>query len=162
MKKIIMYVLVLFFTILMIPYHAQAVDANILESQLQQETNEIINMLEEQKSNPQAINSLIVGLFVVVIISMIFENIVRGFKYAIKEKNQNDENTTELRKKLWITYGVHIVIILILFLICKYIVKMLDLYNMFFILVSVCMVEVGPFLQIRMKKKKRRDDDTTH
>lgn len=137
-------------------------NVNALEQQLQQETNEIMNIIEEQKSNPEAINSLIIGLFVIIIISMIFESIVKGFKYAIKEKNQKDENTTELRKKLWITYGIHIVVILIIFFICKYAVKIIDLYNFFFILVSICMVEIGPFLQIRMKKKNRRRNDTTH
>ena len=162
MKKIIKYILILFFTILVIPHHVQATDTNIIEEQLKQETNEIISILEEQKNNPQAMNSLIMGLFIVVIISMIFEGIVKNFKYAIKEKNKNDEDTAELKKKLWITYGIHIVSILILFVVCKYAVKMLDLYNMFFILISVCMVEIGPFLQIRMKKKNRRDNDTTY
>ena len=162
MKKIIKYILVLLFTILVIPHYVQATDTNMLEEQLKQETNEIISILEEQKNNPHVINSLIMGLFGVVIISMIFEGIVKNFKYEIKEKNKNNENTTELKKKLWITYGIHIVSILILFVVCKYIVKILDLYNIFFILISVCMVEIGPFLQIRMKKKNRRDNDTTH
>ena len=100
MKKIIKYILILFFTILVIPHHVQATDTNIIEEQLKQETNEIISILEEQKNNPQAMNSLIMGLFIVVIISMIFEGIVKNFKYAIKEKNKNDEDTAELKKKL--------------------------------------------------------------
>ena len=93
---------------------------------------------------------------------MIFENIVKTFKYTIKEKNQKEEETKELKKKLWITYGIHGIILLIFFLVCKFALKVIDLYNLFFVLISVCMVEIGPFLQIRMKKKNRRKDDTTH
>ena len=162
MKKTVKYFIILFLTILLIPYNVQATDANALEKQMKQEANEIISIIEEQANNPEAINSLIVGLFVVVVISMLFENIVKGLKYEIKEKNQNDNDTTELRKKLWIVYGIHIIVMLIIFLVCKYVVKMINLYNIFFLIISVSMVEIGPFLQIRMKKKDRRKDDTTH
>ena len=134
----------------------------MIQEQLQQETNEIMGILEEQKNNQQATNSLIIELFTAVIISMIFENIVKTFKYTIKEKNQKEEETKELKKKLWITYGIHGIILLIFFLVCKFALKVIDLYNLFFVLISVCMVEIGPFLQIRMKKKNRRKDDTTH
>lgn len=159
-KIIIIYFVIIVF--LIIPHHVQATNTNMIQEQLQQETNEIMGILEEQKNNQQATNSLIIELFTAVIISMIFENIVKTFKYTIKEKNQKEEETKELKKKLWITYGIHGIILLIFFLVCKFALKVIDLYNLFFVLISVCMVEIGPFLQIRMKKKNRRKDDTTH
>ena len=159
-KIIIIYFVIIAF--LIIPHHVQATNTNMIQEQLQQETNEIMGILEEQKNNQQATNSLIIELFTVVIISMIFENIVKTFKYTIKEKNQKEEETKELKKKLWITYGIHGIILLIFFLVCKFALKVIDLYNLFFVLISVCMVEIGPFLQIRMKKKNRRKDDITH
>ena len=162
MAKNIKCFIILCMAIVVIPCYTQATDLNVLEDQFQQEANRIMSTINEQKNNPESVNILIVGLFITVIISMIFESFVRGFKYKIKEKRQQDEDVTPLRKRLWITYGVHGIVILIIFFISKYVIKIIDLYNIFFIIVSVCMVEIAPFLQIRMRKRNRREDDTTH
>ncbi len=146
-------ILLIICILILIPNAAHATNVNMLEEQYRQEANKILSVIEEQKNDVNMTNNLIIALFVTVIISMIFEYFVKFFKYDIKEKNEKEEETKHVRKKLWITYGIHIFALLIMYLIYKYIVKLSDMYTFLLLIISICNVEISPFLQIRMGKK---------
>ena len=141
--------------LILIPNFAHATNVNMLEEQYRQEANKILSVIEEQKKDTNMTNNLILSLFITVVISMVFENFVKIFKYDIKEKNENEEETKDIRKKLWITYGIHFLVLVIMLVIFKYIVKFNDMYVYLLLIISICNVEIGPFLQIRMGRKNK-------
>ena len=151
-------ILLIICILVLIPNFAHATNVNMLEEQYRQEANKILSVIEEQKKDTQMNNKFIVALISIVIISMIFENFVKYFKYDIKEKNENEEETIDIRKKLWITYGIHFLGLFIIFIVCKYIVKFSDMYTYVLLIISICNVEIGPFLQIRMGKNKKEKE----
>lgn len=151
--------LIIICILMLIPNVIQATNLNMIEEQYKQEANRIISKLEEQKNDTQMTNNFIISLLVTIIISMIFENIVKIFKYDIKEKNKNEDDSSEVRKKLWITYGIHFLVLLIMYLIYKYALKMTGLYIAVLIIISICNVEIGPLLQIRIGRNKKEKEN---
>lgn len=151
-------ILLIICILVLIPNFVHATNVNMLEKQYMQEANKILSVIEEQKNDTQMNNKFIVALFITVIISMIFENFVKYFKYDIKEKNENEEETRDVRKKLWLTYGIHFLGLFIMFIVCKYIVKLSDMYIYVLLIISICNVEIGPFLQIRMGRNEKEKE----
>ena len=122
--------------------------------QMQEETNRIIQEIESQKLSNDVANTFIYALFVIVAISMIFEEVVKSFKQKIHEKKKQGEKDTTSKKRLWITYLIHIPVLVLIWVICKYALGFTDPYVGFLIFVSIFMVEIAPLFTIYINFKK--------
>lgn len=151
-KKISILFLIL---MLIIPSFVMATEADIIR--MQEETNRIIESIESQKLSEEANNAFIYAIFIVVAVSMIFENFVRKYKDDIKNKKENEESAKDIRIKLMITYLIHMLLIAILWVICTYVLKITGIYIWFLIIITVYVVEISPLFTIKLKKKKKEE-----
>ena len=126
--------------------------------QMQEETNRIIESIESQKMDSNTANLFIYVLLITVAISMIFEYFVREYRKKKKEKKQNGESTNEIVTKLFITYSIHIITLVILWLICLYLMKFTILYVCCLIAISIYIVGISPLFTFYFKSKKNEKD----
>lgn len=131
------------------------------ELQMQVQTNEILNSIESQALDKEANNRLVYTLFVVVGISMVFEYLVKNYKTEIRKRKEDDKEYKDIRKKLWIVYGIHIAFMLILALISKYALAFTDIYVFFLIIVTFYVVEFAPLFSFSFRKKKKEEKNDT-
>ena len=127
--------------------------------QMQEETNRIVESIESQRLDAQSTASFIYALFAVVAISMIFENFVRGYREEKRNKKQAGESVKDIRVKLLATYGIHIVVIIILWAVCKFLLNLTIPYIGFLIAITVYIVEIGPLFAIHLKFKKDKEKE---
>lgn len=146
--------IVCFMLLLILPNIVMATNENEL-IQMQEETNRIIESIESQKLEGSAINSFIYAIFIVVGISMIFEFFVRGYREEIRKKKEEGESAKEIRIKLLITYGIHILAVVIMWLICAFALKLTGIYIWFLGAITVYIVEISPLFTIHFRKKKK-------
>ncbi len=129
--------------------------------QLQEEANKIVQEIESQKLDDNGVQVFIWALFAIVAISMIFESFVKGYKEIIYDKKKAKESRKEPRKKLLITYGIHILFLVISWVICTFALKLTTPYVFFLLLVSFFMVEIAPLFTIHIRLKKEVKDDSS-
>lgn len=125
--------------------------------QMQQETNKIISDIESQKLDSSGTAVFIYALFAIVAISMVFENFVRNYRKLKHDKKKEGEPVTEYRKKLLITYGIHIVVIILFYIICRFLLKLTTPYIGFLIAITVYIVEISPLFAVYIRFKKEED-----
>ena len=125
--------------------------------QMQQETNKIISDIESQKLDSSGTAAFIYALFAIVAISMAFENFVRNYRKQKHDKKKAGEPIGEYRKKLLIAYGIHIVVVLLFWVICKFALKLTTPYIGFLIALTVYIVEISPLFAIYIKFKKEEE-----
>ena len=122
--------------------------------QMQEETNRIVQEIESQKLDNDAAASFIYALFAVVAISMVIESFVKNYKDKIYEKKRAGQKYSAERKKLWITYLIHIPVLLLIWCICSFLLNISSPYVGFLIIVSIFMVEIAPLFTIHLNFKK--------
>ena len=118
-------------------------------------TNDMINSMEGQLLGQEANNRFIYALFVVVGISMIFEYFVRNYKAEIRKRKEEETDYKEIRKKLWIVYGIHVFFMLILSIVVKYALALTNIYVFFLIFVTFYIVEFAPLFSFSFWRKKK-------
>ena len=143
--------------LLLIPQYVFAMAENQL-MQIQEETNRIVQSIESQKIDGQTANSFVYALLAIVAISMIFELFVRNYKREIYEKKDIKEPTKQIRIKLWITYGIHLTILTIFCMICRYLFNITNIYVWFLVVVSIYIVEIAPLFTIHFRKKRDKEE----
>ena len=129
-------------------------------AQMQEEANKIIESIESQKLDQSHSISFVYSLFIIVGISMIFENFVRSYKEEKRKKKELGEPLGDIRKKLLIVYGIHILVISLMWLICGLLLKITSPYIWFLTIVTVYIVEIGPMFTLHLKMKKEEKNDT--
>lgn len=132
------------------------------ELEMQSQTNAILNSIESQVLDKEGNTRFVYALFAVVGISMIFEYLVRNYKTEIRKRKEEKEDYKEVRKKLWIVYGIHVAFMVILALIVKYALALTDIYVFFLIIVTFYVVEFAPLFSFSFWRKKRgKKNDTS-
>lgn len=132
------------------------------ELEMQSQTNAMLNSIESQVLDKEGNTRFVYALFVVVGISMIFEYLVRNYKTEIRKRKEEKEDYKELRKKLWIVYGIHVAFMIVLALIVKYALALTDIYVFFLIIVTFYVVEFAPLFSFSFWRKKRgKKNDTS-
>ena len=131
-------------------------EAQLLE--MQEETNKIVESLESQKLEGSVAASFIYALFVIVAISMIFEYFVKKYRKEKRDKKKAGEPLREIRGKLLITYGVHIFVLLITWIICSDVLQITDVYSGFLIVVAVYIVEIAPLFTIHLNLNEKEEN----
>lgn len=116
--------------------------------QMQEEASKMIESIESQKLDQAHTISFVYALFVIVGISMVFENFVRSYREEKRKKKEAGEQVGEVRKKLLITYGIHILLIALMWLICSLLLNITSPYIWFLTAVTVYIVEIGPLFTI--------------
>lgn len=154
MKIIISLICLILVSIL--PTYVKAVSENELV-QMQEETNRILESIEEQRLDEEGTSAFVYTFFITVAIAMVFEVFVRSYRKELCDKKEAEGDTKDIRKKLLITYVIHLLTIGITLLICTYVLKFTQMYTWFLILITVYIVEIAPLFSIRFKKKKRRN-----
>ena len=125
--------------------------------QMQQQTNQMINSIEMQVLDKEANNRFVYAMFIVVGISMIFEYFVKNYKYEIRNKKEEGNEYKDVRKKLWIVYGIHFIFMLILGFVLKNILAFTDIYVIFLLVVTFYIVEFAPLFNFSFWKKKKEE-----
>lgn len=125
--------------------------------QMQEEANRIVESIESQKLDANSATAFIYTLFIIVGISMIFENFVRSYREQKREKKNKEEPIKELRIKLLITYVIHLAFIIVLWLVCQNLIKLTSPYIWFLTAVTLYMVEIGPLFTIHFKKRTKAE-----
>ena len=154
MKKLVSILIIM--VMLIIPCEA-VLATNNEEEQMQAQANEILSSIEAQTMDNEANARFVYALFIVVGISMVFEYFVRGYKAEIREKKEKGESCVTTRKKLWITYGIHAIFMLILAIVLKFIVALTDVYVIFLVIATFYVVEFAPLFSFSFWKKKKGD-----
>ncbi len=124
---------------------------------MQEEVNKLIENIESQRLDQNTINSFIYSMFVIIAISMIFENFVRSYREKIRIAKKEKLPIKEAYIKLLITYAVHIAITVILSIICYYALNITKIYIWFLVLVTICIVEISPLFTINFLKKNKKE-----
>ena len=107
---------------------------------MQEEGNKLIENIESQRLDQNTINSFIQSMFVIIAISMIFENFVRSYREKIRIAKKEKLAIKEAYIKLLITQAVHIAITVILSRICYCGLNITKIYISFLVLVTICIV----------------------
>lgn len=123
------------------------------EIQMQEQTNKILNDIKSQTMDSNGNIKFVYALFIVVGISMIFEYFVKEYRYEIRE----NKDCKKTKKKLWITYGIHAIFMIILTLVLKFIVKLTDVYVIFLVIATFYVVEFAPLFSFTFRKKKKEE-----
>lgn len=119
--------------------------------QMQEEANKILTSIESQVLDEKGNTVFVYTLFILIGISMVFEYFVRTYKEQIRTRKDNNEEYKDIRKKLWIVYGTHIVFTIIFSLIVKFVIHLTDIYVYFLILGTIYVVEIAPLFTIHFK-----------
>lgn len=146
-----------FLILLILPSIVMATSENEL-LKLQEETNQIMQSIQEQKLDESGINAFIYAIFIVVAISMIFEFFVRGYREEVRRRKQEEIPAKEIRIKLLIVYIIHLFVIGALWLICNYALKFTGIYIWFLIAITVYIVEISPLFTIHFRKRKKEEN----
>ena len=125
--------------------------------QMQEEANKLMSEIESQKLDSNGVASFIYCLFIIVAISMIFESFVRNYKESKRQKRKSEEPTEEFTKKLWITYGIHLVVLILTYLICTYLVGLTTPYTIFLLSISIYIVEIAPKFTLHLDFVKKEE-----
>lgn len=125
---------------------------------MQEETNRIVQDIESQKLDNDGTMAFIYALFVIVAISMVFESFVRSYRRQKHDKKKAGEPVKECRKKLLITYLIHIVVVLLFGVICNFLLKLTPPFTGFLIAVSIYIVEIAPLFAIYINFKKEENN----
>ncbi len=125
--------------------------------QMQEEANKIMSEIESQKLDSNGVASFIYSFFIIIAISMIFEGFVRSYKESKWKKKKNEEPTEEFTKKLWIVYGIHLIALILMYVICTYLVGITTPYVIFLLCVSIYIVEIAPKFTLHFNFDKKEE-----
>ena len=130
--------------------------------EMQEETNKLVESIESQKLDENAVQSFIYTLFIIVAISMIFEYFVKKYREEKRKKKKAGEPLKETRGKLLIIYGVHILTLLLTWIICEDVLKFTNIYTVVLIAIPVYIVEIAPLFvwHLNLNKKEEKNDTT--
>ena len=129
-----------------------------MENEFLYKTNEIAKDIDSQTQTVEGNSKLINTLFVVVGISMVFEYFVRKYRIEIKEFKENSKDYKPTRKKLLITYGIHIIFTFILALVVRFALNMSEVFMWGFVFITVYVVEIETLFNFTFKNKKKKTE----
>ena len=140
---------------------AKATNLNVTAEEqrveIESKMNEITESMQGGESNSNAYIYMVIST---VAISMVFEYFVKKYKFQIREKKFNGEKPTKQRKQLYAILGIHIVVMIILLIICKFALKLNDIFTGFIIFITIYIVWIGTtkilFRNSEFKKKEER------
>lgn len=129
----------------------------IINSEEARQTNEILNSLEQQVQDREDNGKFVYAVFIVVGLSMIFEYFVRNYKTEIQRRKEEEKEYKDIRKKLYLTYALHLVFMIALGLIVKFMVGLADVYTVFLLMVTFYIVEFAPLFNFHFRKHKKEE-----
>ena len=149
MKKVVSLLIILAIIFTSTTIYASNVTSEA--EQMQEEANEMLTSIESQVLDEEGNTAFIYALFILIGISMIFEYFVRNYREEIRTRKDNNKEYKNIRKKLWIVYGIHIIFAIIFAFVVKFIVHLTDIYVYFLLLGTVYVVEIAPLFTFHFK-----------
>ncbi len=119
---------------------------------MEEETRQIVENIQSQKLDEKGLNVFIYAIFIVIIISMIFESLVKSNREKLREVKDNKEIANPIKKKLLIIYSAHLATIAVLWFIYSIFAKLPGIYIWFLIVVTVYIVDIAPLFTWHLRK----------
>ena len=126
--------------------------------EMKEEANKIKDTLETQKLDHDGINTFAYALFIIVAISMVFEFFVKSYREEKRNRKLAGKPNNDIKGKLLITYGVHVIVTVIIWLICENLLKLTGVYTGFLIAITIYIVEIAPLFTIHLNLKKKEEN----